>query len=103
MTRECTPLQSVDISGPTTALSGTAITLSAVYLPPDATGVTLEWDNGSTGPSTTYTWPEGVYTVFLTATAVCGDPVTATHTVTVAPTLTSKLYLPLVMQSHTSR
>jgi PKD repeat protein len=103
VTSVCTPLQSVDISGPTAALSGTATALSATYLPLDATGVTLTWDNGSTGPSTTYTWPEGVYTVLLTATAVCGDPVTATHTITVTQTLTNKLYLPLVMRSHTSR
>jgi PKD repeat protein len=82
----CTPVQSVEIDGPTTALSGTAITLNATYTPADATDATLLWDNGETGDSAEYVWTEaGPQTVVVTATAACGDPITATHTVTVNP------------------
>jgi|GEM_PF-861398 len=84
VTEVCTEVQSVSISGPTTALSGTAITLHAVYTPTDATGVALLWDNGVVGESAEYVWTSlGVYTAVVTATAACGSPVTATHTVTV--------------------
>jgi hypothetical protein len=100
VTSVCTPVQSVGISGPTTAFSGTAILLNATYLPPDATGVSLVWDNGATGPSVEYTWPEGVYTAIVTATAVCGVPVTATHTVTVTGIAQHLIYLPLVLRNH---
>ncbi|HOS78982.1 MAG TPA: Ig-like domain-containing protein [Anaerolineae bacterium] len=100
VTGVCTPVQSVGISGPTTAFSGTAILLNATYLPPDATGVSLVWDNSVAGSSAEYTWPEGVYTAIVTATAVCGDPVTATHTVTVTGFVQHSIYLPLVLRNH---
>jgi subtilisin-like proprotein convertase family protein len=88
VTTTCTPVQSVSVAGPATALSGTVISLVASYLPVDATGVTLKWNNGTTGPNASYTWPEGVHTAVVTATAACGDPITATHTVTVTTTCT---------------
>ncbi len=100
VTSACTPVQSVGISGPTSALSGTVVTLHAAYTPSDATGVSLAWDNGATGESAEYTWPEGVYTVVVTATAACGDPVTATHTVTVTGFVQHSIYLPLVLRNH---
>jgi hypothetical protein len=96
VTSVCTPVQSVSISGTTTAISGTAITLNASYLPTDATGAVLLWDNGSTGDSAAYTWPDGVYTVVVTATAACGEPFTTTHTVTVGG---NRIYLPLIIRS----
>jgi hypothetical protein len=90
VTSVCTNVQSVSITGPTTALSGTAIILYAVYLPADATGVILGWDNGTVGASASYTWTEvGVYTVVVTAAAACGDPVTATYPVTVTNVCTA--------------
>ncbi len=100
-TSVCTPLQSVSISGTTTALSGTAVTLNAVYTPTDATDPTLLWDNGETGSSTNYTWPQGVHSAVVTASAACGEPVTATHTVTVTVSAGDDrfVYLPLVMNN----
>jgi hypothetical protein len=80
----CTPLTGLDIQGPTTATSGTAVTLNAVYTPTTATGVALQWDNGATGTSTDYTWLAGEHTAVLTATAACGNPLRATHTVQVS-------------------
>jgi hypothetical protein len=97
VTGVCTPVQSVSIDGSTDVLSGTVVTLNASYIPTDATAVTLEWDNGTVGASAEYTWPEGVYTVVVTATAACDDPVFATHTVTVVAS--RRVYLPLVMRS----
>ena len=80
----CTPLQSVEINGPSTATVRTAITLNAVYTPTNATDATLLWDNGKTGNSAGYTWTEaGGQTVIVTATAACGVPITAVHTITV--------------------
>jgi hypothetical protein len=96
----CTSVQSVEIDGPATVLSGTAVTLSATYTPTNASGVTLLWDNGSTGESTSYTWAsEGEKTIVVTATGDCGHPVTDTYTVTVR---TSKyhVYHPLVLRNH---
>jgi hypothetical protein len=95
----CTPVQLVHISGPTTAFSGTMVILTVFYTPTHATSVTLLWDNGKTGSSTSYTWTEGVYTAVVTATAHCGGPVTATHTVTVTA---HRIYLPLMMRSYLS-
>ncbi len=83
VTDVCTPVQSVSIAGPSSALSGTEVILNATYTPADATGVYVEWDNGTTGPSATYIWPAGVHTVVVTATGVCGSPVNATHMITV--------------------
>jgi hypothetical protein len=40
----------------------------------------------------------GVYTVVVTATAACGDPVTGTHAVNVAPS--RRVYLPLVLRNY---
>jgi hypothetical protein len=95
----CTEVQSVTISGPQTAISGTAISLAAAYTPPNATGVTLLWDNGSPGASASYTWTsEGIKTVVVTATAACGDPVTDEHIVTVAAHA-PPIYLPLVLKN----
>jgi hypothetical protein len=91
-------VQSVDISGPTSALSGTAITLNATYTPTNATGVALRWDNGTIGSRAEYIWPEGIYTVSVTVTAACGDPVTGHHTVNV--TMSRRVYLPLVLRNY---
>jgi hypothetical protein len=95
----CTEVESVGIIGPTSVPSGTAVTLHASYLPADATGVALAWDNGTPGPSAAYVWPEtGIYTVVVTATAACGDPVTDIHTINVAPS--RRVYLPLVLRDY---
>jgi hypothetical protein len=100
VTGVCTPLQSVGISGPSTAISGTTITLNAVYTPTNATGVTILWDNNTTGNTSDYTWvEEGEQTVVVTATAACGDPVTSTHIVTVTAPKPHHIYLPLVLRS----
>jgi hypothetical protein len=99
VTDVCTEVESVGIIGPTSVPSGTAVTLHASYLPADATGVALAWDNGTPGPSAAYVWPEtGIYTVVVTATAACGDPVTDIHTINVAPS--RRVYLPLVLRDY---
>jgi hypothetical protein len=102
VTSVCTPVQSVEISGPTTAVSGTAVTLNAAYTPTNATGVSLLWDNGETGSSASYTWiSEGEKTVVVTATAACGDPVTDTYTITVTVgEVNYSIYLPLTLKNH---
>jgi hypothetical protein len=79
----CTPLQSVNILGPHTALSGTAVILEASYVPTNAKNVTMRWNNHTQGNKANYIWQIGVHTAMVTATAVCGEPITATHTVTV--------------------
>jgi hypothetical protein len=102
VTSVCTPVQSVEISGPTTAVSGTAITLNAAYTPTNATGVSLLWDNGETGSSASYTWvSEGEKTVVVTATADCGPPVTDVYIVTVTVGEAEySIYLPLTLRNH---
>jgi heme exporter protein D len=103
VTSICTPIQSVNIDGPTSALSGTTVTLYASYLPVDATGVVLEWDNGTLGESAAYRWSdEGVYTVAITATGACGAPVSTRHTVTVMAAALNRIYLPLVLRNTSS-
>jgi hypothetical protein len=99
VTDVCTEVESVSITGPTSVPSGTAVTLHASYLPADATGVALAWDNGTPGPSAAYVWWEmGVYTVAITATAACGNPVTDIHTVNIVPS--RQVYLPLVLRDY---
>ena len=97
----CTPVQSVEISGPTTAVSGTAVTLNAVYTPTNASSVSLLWDNGETGSSASYTWTlEGQKTVVVTATAACGDPVNGTHIIDIAIAPRYRIHLPLVFRNY---
>jgi hypothetical protein len=103
VTSVCTPVQSVEISGSTTAVSGTAVTLNANYTPTNASGVSLLWDNDATEDSASYTWTsEGKKTVVVTATAACGDPVTDTYTITVTVgEVNYSIYLPLTLKNHT--
>jgi hypothetical protein len=82
--RTCMPVLGVDISGPYDLLPGEVGVYTATIVPPTLPPpVTLIWDNGTIGPTASYSWDEpGNYTIAVTATNECGG-VSETFVVTV--------------------
>jgi subtilisin-like proprotein convertase family protein len=102
----CPVVEEARIEGPTTALSGTAVTLDGYYTATEEItgGVTIGWDNGTFGERSVYTWTAGVHTAVFTATGSCGAPVTDTHTVAVTAKTAGgfKTYMPIICKRHTA-
>jgi len=80
----CQPVEETGIVGPGALLVGQTGFYTATYAPPTATiPITFTWDNGTSGPTATYSWTlPGLYTLTLTASNPCGQ-VSATHRVEV--------------------
>jgi hypothetical protein len=80
--RPCTPVSGVIVSGSASLEPGETGTYTATA-PAATMPVTLTWDNGTVGPSASYSWPDpGSYTLQVTATNGCGQA-QETFTVTV--------------------
>jgi hypothetical protein len=73
--RDCLPLSDVSIAGPPVLLPDEVGTYTAAFFPPSATPtVTVAWDNGTIGLSTTYSWSQpGDYAIVVTATNPCAE------------------------------
>jgi hypothetical protein len=73
----CRPVEEVVISGPSILQVGEDGIFTAAYTPTKATGpVTIEWDNGTLGPTAVYSWTDpGDYTITVTATGACGQAI----------------------------
>jgi hypothetical protein len=80
-----TGLTDASIDGPAELLAGEMGIYSAILEPVSATlPVEVDWSNGTTGPSATYSWAEpGQYTIVVTATNCPSATVTATLSVEV--------------------
>jgi PKD repeat protein len=98
----CQPVEDVTVNGPGNLLTKEVGFYTAICTPTIATlPVALTWDNGTVGPTATYSWTvPGTYTLIVTATNFCLDTcvVTETMNVVVADRL-YPIYLPLVMGS----
>ncbi len=86
----CQPVQAVNIAGPDWILAGDVGNYEAAAVPPDATGpITYTWSNGTVSRTAYYSWTEpGHFTVIVTATNPCSDPVTGTLGVDVCQPVT---------------
>ncbi len=86
----CTVVERADVTGPIDLLVGQNGAYNGSYAPITATQpVTLTWNNGTTGPSATYSWPQpGVYSVTATAANFCSQA-TAGLSVNVCQPLTA--------------
>jgi hypothetical protein len=82
----CYPLVGAQINGPTYLSPGSTGLYTATYSPPTATlPVTITWDNGTVGPTATYSWTvPGLYAITVTVANRCSQ-VSATLEVLVAP------------------
>ena len=75
----CAPVEGVSITGPEELLVGESGLYTATYTPPTATVPVISWDNGTLGPTATYSWTvPGSYSIAVSATNSCGGPVSDT-------------------------
>jgi hypothetical protein len=97
----CVEVTTATISGPEAVLPGEVATYTVTWEPDDATPpIDIEWSNGMTGTSTTYSWPEpGDYTIVVTVTNCDGAVVTDTLEVAVTQPMYT-IYLPIIAKNH---
>lgn len=97
----CLPLKEVVLSGPPVLYPGQAGTFYATPQPISTTPpLTYTWDNGTVGPTSTYSWPAtGTYALVVAATNNCGSAATASRPVQVVAWPYS-YYLPLAWQDQ---
>ncbi len=95
----CQAVETASMEGPALLQVGEAALITATYGPSAATmPVTLTWSNGTSGPTTAYSWPgAGIYNVVVTATNACG----LARGVRVVHVLQS-VYLPLISRNWSS-
>ena len=81
----CKPLTGVAIAGPEVLLVEEVGFYTAVWSPPNASEpITVTWNNGTGGYTTTYSWSApGWYTITVTAANPCGAEVSGTLAVSV--------------------
>ena len=94
----CQPLTGAHVVGPSSLLAGQSGTFQAVAEPITASlPLTVTWDNGSSGPTASYSWPTtGTYTLTMTATNPCGIEQGGSFQVSVLAEWPYAAYLPLL-------
>lgn len=94
----CQPLAGAHVAGPSLLLAGQSGSFQAVPEPITASlPLTVTWDNGSTGLTTSYSWTTtGTYTLTMTATNPCGVQRGASYHVEVLEEWPYAVYLPLL-------
>jgi hypothetical protein len=97
----CVGVEEVAITGPERLSMGIPGLYTAAYTPLTASlPLVFIWDNGTSGPIATYSWPvTGTYTLTVSATNACGGVRAASLEVEVLAERPYSLYLPLVLRS----
>jgi PKD repeat protein len=97
----CHPVTGVDVNGPLSLFVGRAGTYQATVQPITATSpITITWDNGTVGPTATYSWTmTGTYTLTITATNACGTAQGALPVEVIEAPLWS-VYLPVIVKDY---
>jgi hypothetical protein len=100
----CQPVLTVEVTGSTFLFVGENGVFTATHSPPTATiPLTFTWDNGTVGPTATYSWATpGTYTLAISGSNLCGST-GATFTVQVLPPPPQYVYLPIILASRDPR